>query len=1378
MNKRLLISCLGVMMSMMSFAQWVQPTIANFFTSDTYAKELKVSEVGGDTTVYYLLNIEAPGFFSQGTCTAHSQWATHAALQTTGKKIILEKYIYTEIIQPEEGDEEAKPDTIVHPWDGKTYTLSDYGNYNSRGNMYYKFFPTDWFAMFVDHNGQANYMWEVLPQGNGVYYIKVSDYNPNYNDTAIGELLGYPNWISYLGFNAQDVDYVDRQVMALTPMLNPNLTSEDIEASDAFLNYMYGMDAKIKWAFIPEAEYNKYNDAIAAYNYAETFLANIEAIESEYSGIVNTDAARAVYENYNVSTYDDMKAAEKDLNQQIYDYKRAELAKASEDNPVDATALLVNPSFDTGNIDGWELTITTYTNRGYQYSAGTHDITLPDGTTVLGYDNGDCWISGFIEFWRSGNKPLGDGTIHQVITGLPAGKYTFSCDAIATHQGGQTPTGVYLFAKSGVYEFKEPISTGNNLPEHFERTFISVNDTITFGMKTESTNANWIAADNFKITYYGPVEDNPYKIALDAMIAQYEEKFAVMDDIKANAGVKEAYENALTEAMTASETGATDDDFLTATNTLMAAVDTLNLSIADYALVKTALDRCTSEQERFEGTAWEGLGAEYEDLKMTLDDGYNNGNAEELLTELELGEKSYSITIAELSDFMDQMIIDYITENVKPGDEITLLINNPSFDSNFSGWTRVSGNTPAWGGNKNSQGTNKAVNYETEENYVDMELTGGCAEVFHATFDIQQVVKNLPKGSYTLTVQAFSRHDDNKYQADWEAGPEVGVTAVIYCNEFQKKVQNILGSAQPWPIFGYGDNYSFDRENPDAYNKDGWAGDNYLAGYGFFPNGMEGANYHFNIDKANYENKIDFVLTEDGQDITIGIKNTATDSWVLFDNFRLYYNGSGKEVYIPLVNELKENLAAIIGTEEEPVSAGTDAKTSAQEAIDALDEVMSNDEKTPDDVLATIADANETLKYGKTSVELYSTLSNAVTDAYTAIENAYSYTYLPEETIAEIMGIADDAADVLESGSQTNEEVQETINTLNEKTAYINNSVTLHDNLAEAVANLEEALSTYSSTASASIVEVARAARSEANAALDSQNENDVVQALIDKANTYTGMLGAPDRSSLLPTDVASATAEAPVNVSGVIQNATFDTIGDFNGWLGSSFGAGGTTSTNAERYNMTFDTYQDISGLPAGYYVATVQGYYRHGSSANDWTLYNAEDNTTGTQAYFYATSGAEQKETMIQYASEWAMPADSTWRQGVEAGDGMYIPNTMAQAKIWFDRTTDTPINQFVENKAYYNHCIQIYVDETGYLRIGVKKDAKINDNDWSIFDNFQLYYVGSEEADLSTAIKTVDVADDAVKAEGIYNLQGQKLAAPVKGINIINGKKVLVK
>ena len=1378
MNKRLLFACVGMLMSVMSFAQWVQPSIESFFTADTYAKELKASEVDGDTTVYYLLNIEAPGFFSQGTCTAHAQWATHAALQTTGKKIILEKYLYTEIIQPEEGDEEAKPDTIVHPWDGKTYTLSDYGNYNSRGNMYYNVFPTNWYAMFVDRNGQADYMWEVLPQGNGVYYIKVSDYNPNYNDSNIGELLGYPDWISYLGFNAMDVDYVDRSVMALTPMLNPNITDEEIEASETFLNYMYGMDAKIKWAFIPEDQYAKYNDAIAAYNYAETFLANIEAIEAEYPS-VNTDAARAVYNNYNVSTLAEMQAAEEELEEQVHQIKLSYLEGATRENPVDASLLITNPTFDTiGDFTGWS---------GTAFGAGGTTSTCAEhyNKTFDTYQDIKRLPAGFYRFSVSGfyrrgssdndwalqtseNPDASRNAIFYVVVGEDTTSVAIaaaSSGAVSTSFGGATSSvgsGLVIpnTMESGNYWFQA------GYYDNYVTLLLDEDADVRIGVKKSvSISTDWALFDNFAILYFGTIDGDPEYVLLQNLVDELDLQYPNEEEVYANAEVKSDFFSKLEEARDATE------NFTEMRGELEAAASALAASVADYKLVKSALDRCTSEQERFEGTAWEGLGEEFGDLgTFVLEEGYINGNVEELLAE-----EPYELTIVELSDFMDQMIIDYITENVKPGDEITLLINNPAFDSNFSGWTKVSGSTPAWGGNKGSQGTNKAVNYETGENYVDMELTGGCAEVYHATFDIQQVVKNLPKGSYTLTVQAFSRHDDDKYQADFEEGPEEGVTAVIYCNEFEKKVQNILGSAQPWPIFGYDstNDFSYDPNDPDSYTKGGWAGDTYLAGYGFFPNGMEGANYHFNVDKKNYENRIDFVLTEDGEDITIGIKNTATDSWVLFDNFRLYYNGSGKEVFEDIVNGLKADLATITAEDKR---AGDDAKTSASTAIDDLTEVMANDEKTADDALEAIAAANEVLKYGKTSIELYSELNEAISNIYAAVEAAFDY--LPEEYIAEASEMGDDASDVYEKGTQVNDEVEETIKALNEKTDYLNNSVTLHNDLADAVSNLEEAITTYGSTASASILEGAREARSAANAALEGQNDNETVQGLIDKANAYTGMLGAPDRSAFLPADVASATAAEPVNVSGVIVNATFDTVGDFTGWSGTAFGAGGTTSTNAEHYNKTYDTYQDIAGLPAGYYVATVQGYYRHGSNTNDWTLYNSEDNTAGTQAYFYATSGAEHQEVAVKYASSDAMPVDSTWRQGVEAGDGMYIPNTMAQAKVWFDRKTDTPENQYVDGKAYYNNFLPIYVDETGFLRIGVKKTAKINSNDWSIYDNFQLYYVGSEEPDFSTAIKTVDAAPAATAVQGIYNLQGQKLGGLQKGLNIVNGKKVLVK
>lgn len=65
--------------------------------------------------------------------------------------------------------------------------------------------------------------------------------------------------------------------------------------------------------------------------------------------------------------------------------------------------------------------------------------------------------------------------------------------------------------------------------------------------------------------------------------------------------------------------------------------------------------------------------------------------------------------------------------------------------------------------------------------------------------------------------------------------------------------------------------------------------------------------------------------------------------------------------------------------------------------------------------------------------------------------------------------------------------------------------------------------------------------------------------------------------------DMTSATYANPKDASALITNRTFDKIGDFNGWEGSNFGAGGTTSSAAERYNMNYDTYQTLKNLPVG---------------------------------------------------------------------------------------------------------------------------------------------------------------------------------------------------
>ncbi|MBE6304823.1 MAG: hypothetical protein E7082_02715 [Bacteroidales bacterium] len=53
---------------------------------------------------------------------------------------------------------------------------------------------------------------------------------------------------------------------------------------------------------------------------------------------------------------------------------------------------------------------------------------------------------------------------------------------------------------------------------------------------------------------------------------------------------------------------------------------------------------------------------------------------------------------------------------------------------------------------------------------------------------------------------------------------------------------------------------------------------------------------------------------------------------------------------------------------------------------------------------------------------------------------------------------------------------------------------------------------------------------------------------------------------------------------------------------------------------------------------------------------------------------------------------------------------------------------------------------------------------------------WYLEEVDRNGNTGIEEINVESD--KVQGIYDLQGRRLSAPVKGINIINGKKVLVK
>ena len=970
----------------------------------------------------------------------------------------------------------------------------------------------------------------------------------------------------------------------------------------------YGLD----WEFI---DYTAYNVAVEL----GELIAEAEA--GDYASVLADDiaAAKAVY-NDTTSTPEALQAAYDTLKMAM---NYATIKGASEDNPKDATGFLVNPAFDNG-VTGWTVGFvsgTNATNVGYQSAS---------------YTNGDVTINGFIEAWAAAStsfnpqcshRAIGDAELSQTMLSLPAGKYSFACDAISSYQDDATEEvyGTYLFARCGETLFKTTVGTGNGVPEHFNFTFVNPSDgDVVIGLMTDNTNANWIAADNFELWYYGEYTEDPNKAVLDALIKECETAYPDLDDVHANADVKDAYSQVLDASKSCSS------EYVAQTEALQAAKKALDTSVAEYKTLLALIEKATEKTDEFEGGKWAEIATELGDLIMEWQDAYDEGSAT-------------SEDIAAYQAAYQKTIVDGITRLMEAGDEVTMLIDNPSYDTGFSGWT-TSGATPAWGG----------ISANTQGSMAGVEMTSGNAEVYHAAFDMYQVIHNMPKGSFTVTCQAFERNDDG-YAAYWAQGPEAGITGVLYVNQTEKKLNNILAYASEVQIFS-----------------DGTWWDDASTDYGYIPNGMPGANYHFNNpdNPTAYINKVNITLQEAGDSITIGIKTTGTNSWILWDNFRLVYNGAGADAYYEQIDELVAQLQAVF---DEAELYGADAETMVNEAITALQTARQSADA--DVCIAALAQGEEALAYAKASITAYNEFDAQVTA-------------------------------------------------------------------------LGEALETYAETADAEALQTASDLLDVVQSVLDAKSATN------DEVEAYLTQIAAAITGLKLPAGYKDATEESPVDFTSLIINPTFDTVGDFTGWGGSGFAAGGTTAACAERYAMNFDTYQIINGLPAGYYVVGVDGFYRRGSVTNDYNIHVANpDSCLYTKLY---ATGDETVETSILPIAAGAtneMTATS-W------GDGLYVPNSMAEFVTW--------------NEAGFYKGVQViaHLSEAGALTIGVKKETLL-DTDWSIFDNFTLTYLGTTAP---TGVETIEAAEP-VKIEGIYNLAGQKVNTMVRGgIYIINGKKVL--
>ena len=195
----------------------------------------------------------------------------------------------------------------------------------------------------------------------------------------------------------------------------------------------------------------------------------------------------------------------------------------------------------------------------------------------------------------------------------------------------------------------------------------------------------------------------------------------------------------------------------------------------------------------------------------------------------------------------------YLLLNASPEHplDMTQYIANPTFDNNnATGWNGIG-----------------AVNYNE-------------VEFYQWIFNMNQQITGLPAGRYSLKAQGFERPKFNDSGAAYKAGTEV-ISAKLYAKSTVFSEKNI-------PF--------------NSVYKHSYTGSESLNGY---VNTMYSASVMFS-NQANYQMTLPEILLGENDTLTIGAKTSFQQGgyWVLFDNFRLMYEGLDLNAVVNSVNQL------------------------------------------------------------------------------------------------------------------------------------------------------------------------------------------------------------------------------------------------------------------------------------------------------------------------------------------------------------------------------------------------------------------------------------------------------------------------------------------
>jgi hypothetical protein len=606
-----------------------------------------------------------------------------------------------------------------------------------------------------------------------------------------------------------------------------------------------------------------------------------------------------------------VQAVEKLINEQIF----------SGDLPIDVTALVENASCTEGGLQGWNINNTST----FQYNTWS---TEADESGM---------VTPFIENWVAKPGPLGDAVIsHDPVKNLKKGWYTVEAFVRVYSESGSEPEGAFMFANDKELDLaaKGNHFTYNGMLGIYRNkykidVFVGDDGELQFGFKIKNATFNWIAFKDITLTFIGELN---VKTQIEAALTD------AMEYITKD--VYEGYLEQLEELMSEAEemldgdpTEAEANDMVTRLETCMAAISKNEKLYDEFA---QAIDRLYDAIINFDVTQYDKADA----LEELSQKGMTGQGLQDELDNHELNNEQLEEAIKKIDD----TILEVKYSGIKPGREITDIIDDPvnTEKPTTKGWTIEGAITDA-------------------SNY--------SIELYERDFNMYQEYKNVPAGKYTLKLQVYERPGTNETAyANYKAGN--GATkSEIYVNDVITPTPNIYSETSDTDL------------NADSIA----AG--YFASYGpeswlspdgtYFANGMSGARAWFHsinpaTGKNYYETEVTgLVADEDGNGfgtLRYGFRNTNHTSyqWIIFSNFRLFYDGMGWDVIQPIY---EQTIAQAEGLYETPMCA--DSLNALKASVTALQALQGQE---GNEIMAAIANVNKAYSAAKTSIGYYDVL--------------------------------------------------------------------------------------------------------------------------------------------------------------------------------------------------------------------------------------------------------------------------------------------------------------------------------------------------------------------------------------------------------------------